>query len=210
MTHVAPADESGIRTSDPIERRLDMRHRTLALSAVMLFGVCTAAAGISVLPLSEEELTRRATIIVTGDVIDVHSAFNEAGTSIYTYVDVRVSRSLKPGFEGETVTLRQLGGTVGDRTQTVPGAPAYEPGDEVLLFAGPLGETGYYGVLGIFYGKYDITTDPATGRRTVRGASFGITHYDPESLRPLPVRERPERVDLDDFLAEIEGYLSEN
>jgi hypothetical protein len=186
-----------------------MRLRVLTLAAAFLFASRAPAAAISVLPLSEEELARRATIIVQGDVTDVRSAFNAEETGIFTFVDVRVRDSLKPGFRGESVTIRLVGGTVGDRTQTVPGAPVYEPGDEVLLFAGPLGETGYYGVLGIFYGKYAITRDPLSGKKVVSGASFGATHYDPVTFDPLPPRERPDPVYLDDFLAEIQSYLSD-
>jgi len=167
----------------------------------------SGAGALTVLPLTEEELTKRATVILTGTVVDVHSDFAPDGSTIYTYIQVRVAQSLKGEFQEDVITLRQIGGSVGEKSVVLPGAPIYELGEEILIFAGPFGQTGYYGILGIFYGKYDIGIDPITGRKAVSGASFGIVHYDPDSLEPLPLRERPDSVYLDDFLSEIQSYL---
>lgn len=184
-----------------------MKLKFLATSIALILGFYSGASAITVLPLSEEELTRRATVIVVGEVEDVFSGFDQSHATIYTYIKVRVTTSLKGEIHGDYITLRQMGGTVDDETVTVPGAPIYELGDEVLLFAGPLGQTGYYGVLGIFYGKYDIELDPSTGTKYVRGPSFEAIHTDPVTLEPLPQRIRPDKVYLNDFLSEIRSYL---
>jgi len=177
------------------------------LTILFLLGLSTCADAITVLPLSERDLTKRATVIVIGEVEDVYSEFNRDGGTIYTFAKLRVTRSLKGEIDSEHITLRQVGGTVGEQTIVLPGAPSYAIGEEILVFAGPFAQSDAYGVLGIFYGKYDIETDAQTGRKTVNGPSFATKHYDPDTLMELPGRERPDTVELDDFISEIESYL---
>jgi hypothetical protein len=187
-----------------------MKLKFLALTISFLLVSLAGTYAITVLPISEEELTKRATVIVTGEVEEVSSGFDENQNTIYTYIKTRVTRVLKGELLDDYITLRQVGGTVGDQSIMVPGAPVYELGDEILVFAGPLGQTGYYGVLGIYYGRYQIELDPSTGKKYASGASFGIVHTDPETFEPLPERNRPDMVYLDDFLSEIQEYLEHN
>jgi|GEM_PF-2141006 len=187
-----------------------MKLRFLALTTTFLLLSLASVYAISVLPISEEELTGRATVIVTGEVEDVTTSFDQDHHTIYTFIKTRVTRVLKGELEDEVLTLRQLGGTVGNDTLTLPGAPTYEIGDEILVFAGPFDQTGYYGVLGIYYGKYDIELDPSNGMKYVTGASFTIDHVDAETFEKLPGKFRPDKVSLDDFLSEIEGYVVQN
>jgi len=187
-----------------------MKKRFPVMVAAALLVHVTTASPVSVLPISEEELARRAEIIAVGEVEDVVSSFDEGHKTIYTFVKLRVTELIKGETDDGYVILRQMGGTVGKETVLVPGAPEYEIGDEVLVFAGPLGDTGFYGVLGIFYGKYDIELDPATGKKYVEGPSFETVHTDPVTFEQLPSRERPRPVLLEDFLAEIRSYIGRN
>jgi hypothetical protein len=187
---------------------MNMMKRILTLAAAAVLAGPSVLAAITVLPLSEEEITKRAMLIVMGEVRSVESRFDEKHQTIYTYVTLEATRVLKGQLAGSEVVVRQMGGEAGGETVAVPGSPEYTPGDEVLLFTGPLGDTGYWGVLGIFYGKYDILRDPATGARYVEGPSFRTVHTDPVTFEALPQRQRPARVMLDEFLAEIERYIA--
>jgi hypothetical protein len=187
-----------------------MKLTCFALASALVLGAFARVSATTVLPISEEELAKRATVIFTGSVQDVHSAYEPDHSMIYTYIQVGITQSLKGEPREGTITLRQMGGTVGEETVILSGGPDFEPSDRVLLFAGPLGRTGYYGVLGTFYGKYDIGTDPATGRDTVTGPSFEVDHVDAATLQALPHRDRPRPIYLDDFLSEIRSYLSGN
>jgi hypothetical protein len=178
--------------------------------AIMSLALISSASATTVLPISEEELTKRATVIAMGVVEDVRSEYATDGSTIYTYIDVKVSRTLKGDVPDGTLKLRQLGGTVGDETVLLAGAPDYMIGEEFLIFAGPFIRTDYFGVLGIFYGRYDIGTDPSTGRKTVNGPSFSATHFDPQTHEELPRIDRPDPVYLDDFISEIRSYLNDN
>ncbi len=186
-----------------------MSRKVLVLATALLFCGLGPALSITVLPISEEELTERATVIVTGTVDNVESRYDDQRRTIFTYVDLDLDRVLKGSPGADHITLRQMGGTVGDETVEVFGSPAWELGEEVMVFAGPLGDTGYYGVLGIFYGKYDIERDPGTGQSVVTGASFETVHTDPVTFEQLPERERPEKVSLEDFIAEITSYIEQ-
>lgn len=178
------------------------------LIAITNLALFSAASATTVLPISEEELTKRAAIIVTGVVEDIHSDYAADRSMIYTYITIRVSRTLKGDLPDGKLMLRQLGGTVGDETVWLAGAPEYMIGEELLVFAGPFIQTDYFGVLGIFYGRYEIETDPSTGRKTVRGPSFATIHFDPQTLEELPRIDRPDPVYLDDFISEIRSYLN--
>jgi len=187
-----------------------MKLRFLSLTIVFLLFSLAGVYAIVVLPISEQELTRRATVIVTGEVEDVTSSFDQGHNSIDTYIKLNVTRVLKGSIEDDALTIRQPGGTVGDQTVTVPGSPTFELGDEVLVFAGPLGQSGYYGILGNYYGKYNIELEPSTGMKYVTGASFTIDHVDPKTFEKLPRKFRPDTVYLDEFLSEVQGYTAGN
>lgn len=185
-----------------------MKKGIRTFAAVVSLALPTVLPAITVLPLSEEEMSKRARLIALGEIESVEAQYDDQNHTIYTRATLRVTRIIKGSVGGSEVILRQMGGIVRDEIVVIPGSPEYIPGDEVLVFAGPLGDSGYYGVLGIFYGKYDIVHDPASGTKYVDGPSFHAAHTDPVTFETLPVRERPARVQLDDFLAEIESYLN--
>ena len=101
------------------------------------------------LPLLDiEELSNRSEMIVIGTVKEIHpSKWTSADgkrpngidsfsleNSIYTDITISVDKYLKNPSSSKEVTVRVDGGTVGNDTLEADYAPAFKPGEKVLLF----------------------------------------------------------------------------
>jgi hypothetical protein len=112
-------------------------------------------------PPSVEALTRRADIVLIGDVASTVSAWDGARSSIHTRVELAVAETLK-GTAASSVTFTHPGGRIGDRVSTVAGAATFETGERVLVFL----ERRHDGSLRLsdpFHGKFRVERDAATG-----------------------------------------------
>lgn len=112
--------------------------------------------------LSLEDLVARADYVLIGGIRDIKSEWNSDRTNIYTYVKVSVESSLKGSVDRSEVTIRVLGGRVGDVAVAVSAAPEFEVGERALLFL-KCEEPCCLGVVGGFQGKYTIQGDRVLG-----------------------------------------------
>src|SRR5215212_6695442 len=110
---------------------------------------------------SLQELASGSDLIFVGRCESVASHWNADHSLILTASRFRVARTIK-GQPGETITLEELGGTVGDTTLHVSDIPRYTVGEELLLCVHrtPLGR---WETFGAGQGRFSITRD-AQGR----------------------------------------------
>jgi hypothetical protein len=128
----------------------------------------------SVVPLDDLALAESAVGIVLGRVARIESVHNAARGRLFTLVRVVVEESLKGEFPDGEITLRQLGGSVGDLRQWIDGNPEFVLGERVLLFLDQ-DRDGNLRVAHLFQGKYGIAVDPETGEEyAVRGTPAGV------------------------------------
>ena len=113
---------------------------------------------------SHEQLADFAAAVVTGRVSAVTTATDVSG-GIYTYVSIDVAEVLKGSTPGRRVVLKQAGGVLGERGLDVAGQPAFNVGEEVLVFAEvrPRDSTLY--TVALWQGKWLVEFDAVTGRR---------------------------------------------
>jgi hypothetical protein len=132
----------------------------LLISTACLIIAGTALA-TTVIPPSFDELVSRAEMIFQGSVTDVRSEWTGEGAQrhIMSYVTLKVEDSFK-GNPGSTVTLRMLGGTVGDETMEVTDAPKFKVGDRDILFVENNG-TQFVPLVGIMHGRFRVKKDAA-------------------------------------------------
>lgn len=90
-------------------------------------------------PQDLKELVEKSAIIFTGKTEKVESRWNKKKTQIYTLVTFQVYEYQKGVREEKFITLKQLGGTVGNITMWVEDAPQYTIGEEVMLFVSGVG-----------------------------------------------------------------------
>lgn len=163
----------------------------------------------TLLRLTVEEMSVQAEMIVVGEVTEVQSQWNAARTMIYTYVTVDVAQCIA-GACGDTVKIKQRGGSVGQWSLPIPGMPKFVAGQKVLLFLekDPEGVPGYAYVLGMCQGMFVITKDAKEGKDVAvqqGGAALADVGAD-GVIRVLP-GEKPLKVVLKNLLKKIKTAL---
>jgi hypothetical protein len=149
---------------------------------------------------SPRQLGEQAEIVVRGRVLSSESFWNESRTKVFTRTSIAVDETYK-GDDRSTVDVIQLGGVVGNIMVNVHGAPHWQAGEEVLLFAEPYA-AGDYRVSGFCQGKLRIMRDEATGEAFVEtapeGAVRGMEIRDPAG-QSAPLRRVA--TPLDEFVS---------
>lgn len=114
--------------------------------------------------LTFEELTAGADRIVHGEVTRCWSAWDATGQSIWTHCEIRVEETLKGAVEARLV-VSEPGGEVDGVEMAIAGAPRYEAGEEVVVFAAGT-PIGYLRTCGWGQGRFVARQGP--GGKQVR------------------------------------------
>lgn len=173
--------------------------------AVILFASIASAS--QVLHQSLRELTLGSNDIVIGQVEGTRARWDDSHRRIVTEVTIQVSESLK-GAPAERLTLTQLGGDLDGFRYAVPGSPQFRPGEEALLFVWR-DARGRAQVNGLAQGKFDISTDAATGERTIQRTQEGLRVREARTLSLVKAGEPAPQLRLGDMLGEIRTILAE-
>jgi len=137
-----------------------------------------------------EELVKQATAVVRLRCLGAESRWQDGEIWTETrFETLEVSKGLLPGV----VSVRMLGGRVGNLYSRVEGVPAFRPGEEAYVFLwGREGEP--FRVLGWSQGTFRITRDAQTGVERVTQDSAALPIFDPRArqfrhggIRNLPV-----------------------
>jgi len=126
-------------------------------------GVDSVAEASVLTKLTLSDMTGRAEQVMVGRVERVDSKFAPGYDGlIITEVQIRCQRSIRGAKEGTLITVRHLGGAVGELGQKVFGEASYQVGEEVVLLA-ELREGSLYSV-GMAQGKLHIDRSTGTPR----------------------------------------------
>jgi hypothetical protein len=133
----------------------------MAFLAVALQGGGVRATTVD--PPDFASLVSEAEVIFRGQVTGIRSEWTGAGENrrIVSYVTFDVLKTLK-GNPSTPFVLQMLGGTVGDETFEVVGAPKFSVGDKSLLFVEKNGEQ-FVPLVGIMHGHFRVAKDPSSG-----------------------------------------------
>ena len=157
----------------------------VAIAGLALFGASLATA-TTVQKFSLADLAKKSETIVLARVEDETARWDDGKKEIYTYITLAVLEPVKGMGKGkgadngkspkgeETITIRQLGGTVGNMTSIVPGTPSFRRGEEVVLFLSAKDAKGYPWVVGLQQGKYTVYPDE-NGVKQVRNDVDGMS-----------------------------------
>jgi hypothetical protein len=121
-------------------------------------------------PADVEALTFSADAVVHGRVAGTRSHPGAGGGLIFTEVSVVPIDWWKGAGGLQPIAIRVEGGAIGDIGQTVAGAPAFTPGDEVVLFLRRIA-TGLYDVERFGLGKFLVKPGAGGGLRATRDRS---------------------------------------
>ncbi|MCA9581904.1 MAG: hypothetical protein KC416_08915 [Myxococcales bacterium] len=143
--------------------------RSIATVVILCVALLPATLGRASLidALSVEDLTARSTLIIQGATVASDSHYDERGR-IVTDVTLRIGETWKGTVtRGDLITLRTLGGSVGDLAMTVPGEPVLVVGQELVLFARPSATENLWRPVGMSQGTVPL-------RRLADGSVEGI------------------------------------
>jgi hypothetical protein len=161
-----------------------------------------------VLALDLPTMVSRADHVAVVDVASVKSDWDASHEQILSTIDLVVVESWKGAAPtGSHLTVVQLGGTVGDLTQTVHGMTRFVPGERAVVFLA--GRADHASVVGMAQGKRQVRLDTATGRFLVHapdraGATF-IKSTPASATAPVfENRARP----LDDLRADVRSLAA--
>ena len=160
----------------------------LFLAGLALLAIAANATTLS--RLRFEELVNQATAVARLRCIGVENRWESGEIWTETHFEiVEVNKGLLPGV----VTVRMLGGSIGNLHSRVSGVPAFRPGEEAYVFLwGREGEP--FRVLGWSQGTFRISRDAWTGVERVTQDSAAAPVFDPRTrqfrhggIRNLPV-----------------------
>jgi PKD repeat protein len=152
--------------------------RVYWLTCVVILVVASASMATTIVMPTDTQLIDKSPVIVKGTVLRSQAVQRNGG--IWTETTLAVSDVLK-GEVGSEVTIREIGGRVGDRFTVIFGAPRYSEGEQVLAFLIPT-PRGDFQTTDLFVGKFSAGTtrtgvrtwlrDDATDNTTVLDHSF--------------------------------------
>jgi hypothetical protein len=174
----------------------------------LLLGVCLASAStLQVLTL--DDMTAQSSAVVHAHVLAAHADWSSPKkNSVMTRYTFKADRYLK-GNLGSTFELIEPGGTMGMLTTSVPGAPVYQVGEEIILFVWTVPGTNVYRTIGFEQGAFRVKRDAATGTFTVSHSqplAGGGQFVDSEEFKTAARNGGTSR-NLSEFLGQVASSL---
>ena len=128
---------------------------------ILLLAAPWRAGALTVLPATFDELVRESQAVVYGRVVSVEGRWTADRRTIESVVTLAAVEHFK-GAATETTTFRVPGGEAGGRRLIVAGAPAFTPGDAVVVFL--RGQVpAMPSPVGLSLGVYRVAPDPRSG-----------------------------------------------
>jgi len=106
----------------------------------------------------DQVLTEKASHIIIGDVKAIESRWNEDETLIYTYITISILDCLKESIENQEITIKKLGGEIGEIGLFVSNVPSLIEGEKVKLFLKRIGENEF-----TILGKSSLDSEASSG-----------------------------------------------
>lgn len=178
------------------------------VSKLLLYSLFIAITNFSLLSaltveyISLDRLTKEANLIIVGKVISSYSTWEE--NCIYTYTTVSIEEKLKGETASKKIVVKQMGGTVGEISQTVDGTPRLVTGANVVLFLRYW--KGAYWIHSIVMGYYNVIEE--NGMKYAFNNLNNVGLIDPVTKKVLDDPNRKEnRFELNSFLSTVKQYI---
>jgi hypothetical protein len=147
--------------------------------ATLLLATSSTAAATTLLRMSLAQMSQTAKLIVRARCVESAAAW-DAG-EIWTFTSFDVDEAWKSSAPAR-ITVRLLGGRVGNLTSNVSGIPRFRAGEEVVLFLDPT-PRGDFTVVSWEQGTFRIRRDPRSGEVSVTQDTASFAAFDPVTRR---------------------------
>jgi hypothetical protein len=153
---------AGLLNRFRVSATLNCTASRLFAGAVLFLGVLQQSGATTIQYKSFNDLVAEADAVVSGQVVSVESRFSSNKEDIYTFVTLKDVETLSGSYSASTVTLRLLGGYVGDKILDVAGSPGFRPNERVIIFVQGNGRN-MVPIVGWSQGVFRIRNDAGTG-----------------------------------------------
>jgi hypothetical protein len=150
------------------------------LIAVLLAAIFCQATTLERMSLAK--MTQTAPLIIRARCLANSTAW-DAG-EIWTFTTFAIEETWKGALPGAAaqITVRLLGGSVGNLTSTVSGVPRFHPGEEVVLFLEPT-PRGDFSIVSWVQGTFRVRRDPRTGEEIAIQDTAAFDTFNPATHR---------------------------
>jgi hypothetical protein len=173
----------------------------LSLLAIIVLAIQVNTAATTLAQMSIEQMARKAPLIVRARCV-TNSTGWDAG-EIWTFTNFEVEETWR-GVAPAAITVRLLGGRMGNLTSTISGVPRFQPSEEVVLFLEPTSH-GDFSVMSWAQGTLRIRRNIRTGAENVTQDTASSATFDAATRRYAVNGIR--NVALGDFRAQINAAL---
>jgi hypothetical protein len=159
-----------------------MKMRTHKISLVFILAalcISSAATATTLMHMSVAKMAQTAMLIVRARCVGSSSAWDKG--EIWTFTSFEIEDSWKSSAAanaGTQITVRLLGGSVGNLTSLVSGVPRFHPGEEVILFLEPK-SGGEFSIVSWIQGTFRIHRDQRSGEELATQDTASFDTYDP-------------------------------
>jgi hypothetical protein len=149
-----------------------MSYSRLLLLPLLAAALLAPIRATTVPEMSFEEVVASSAAIVHGKVVRSWTSWDPERTAIWTHYAIQVKTQLKGG-PGTVVTISEPGGELDGKHMLIAGAPRYEVGEEVVVFASET-PIGYLRTCGWGQGKFEVRRTAPGERAVVRASPLGV------------------------------------
>ncbi|MGA9972046.1 MAG: hypothetical protein WBQ07_17045 [Candidatus Acidiferrales bacterium] len=155
---------------------------TAAAVAVAVLFAATLCQATTLERMSLAKMAQTAPLIIRARCLANSTAW-DAG-EIWTFTNFAIEETWKGAPPGAAVqlTVRLLGGSVGNLTSTVSGVPRFHPGEEVIVFLEPTAR-GDFSIVSWVQGTFRIRRDPRTSEEIAIQDTAAFDAFNPATHR---------------------------
>jgi len=170
-----------------------------------------SASASSMMPISLEQLSTRASIIFYGEVVSNEVQRDSQSGQLVTFTTFNVLESIK-GNTTSTHTIKQLGGKDPEANINlrIYGIPEFQTNNRYVIFLPEKSSIGFSSPLGLHQGSFSVTTENgelmiSNGRSLISPTSN--TAPNKSVQMPLAGNSRkPSQARLEDFINTVRTY----
>ena len=186
-----------------------MKLYSIAFALLINLLLLSTSWATSLLPISLEQLSTRATLIFYGEVVSNQVIKDEKSGHIATFTKFKIMDLIK-GETGDTHTIKQIGGSLKEKNaiHRIHGVPEYQNGKKYVVFLPEKSTMGFSSPLGLHQGSFSVST--VNGQQTIsngRNLTAQVKQNNRNIQVPLAVSTgKPSRARLDDFINTVRAY----
>ena len=190
-----------------------MKPHNIIFSAILFFTSLSSTSATSLLPISLEQLSTRASIIFYGTVISNEVKKDVQSGYIATFTEFEIIDLIK-GDTFNRHTIKQIGGYLKENKIAlhIHGVPEYELGNRYVIFLPEKSSLGFSSPLGLHQGSFSVST--INDEQIIsNGQNLSVPTQTIDNSRavhiPLAVNsDKPSQARLVDFISTVRSYNS--